>query len=160
MWNWIWNIFMDAICREKANRRSSGQERDARPFTGDQLRAPRRAPGPGTHRGWGSALPNKWLLGPVGRPQGHSRAGSGCSPLCPCHTGGDTELSLRLENQARPRARGRPAPAHLSLQPSSQGGPRVIDDDKHVALDRYAQGNDRFAVLDFKIPGEQNQEKQ
>lgn len=38
VWNWIWNIFMDAICREKANRRSSGREGNARPFTGDQLR--------------------------------------------------------------------------------------------------------------------------
>ena len=36
----------------------------------------------------------------------------------------------------------------------------MIDDDEHVPLDSYAQGNDCFAILNFKVSGEQNQEKQ
>lgn len=36
----------------------------------------------------------------------------------------------------------------------------MIDDDEHVPLDRYAQGNDRFAILNFKFSGEQNQDQQ
>lgn len=36
----------------------------------------------------------------------------------------------------------------------------MIDDDEHVPLDCYAQGNDRFAILNFKVSGEQNQNKQ
>lgn len=31
VWNWIWNIFMDAICREKANTRSLTGEGATRP---------------------------------------------------------------------------------------------------------------------------------
>lgn len=36
----------------------------------------------------------------------------------------------------------------------------MVDDDEHVPLDSYAQRNDCLAILNFKVSGEQNQEKQ
>lgn len=67
-------------------------------------------------------------------------------------------LNMSLRTSCK-RHRTQRAPAHLGLQPSSQGGPGVIDDNEHISLDCYAQGNDCFAILDFKIPKEQNDEK-
>lgn len=54
---------------------------------------------------------------------------------------------------------GSPGPrgAHLGLQPSAQGGPRVVYHDQHVPLHSRAQGNDRSAVLDLKVPAGQNE---
>lgn len=132
VWNWTWNIFMDAICGESTPGagRGPGLPSDPPPSP----RAPRTAPG---------AEPWAWTA------PSPTSVSSGFGTPCrwPCRPGGPAGRRGQSSRPPRPAER-----AHLGLQPASQGGPRVVDDDEHVPLDGRAQGDDRFAVLNPEIP--------
>ena len=106
--------------------------------------------------------PLKWLLGSVtGQPQSRSPDSPRRRRPAMGHSGNSGVPSSRplCLVPHRLTAQGARAPAHLGLKSSTQRGPRVVDYDEHVSLHGYAQGNDCLAILDFKIPEEQDEKR-
>lgn len=132
---------MDAICAE-STRDALGP--GAWPgLRSDPLRPPRSSRCRRRGRRDGTC-PSKRPLGPPDPPQVAvpHRGGAPGAPAGPPSREG-----------ARPvRPRPPRACAHLGLQPPPQGGPRVVDHNEHVPLNRGAQRDDRFAILDLEIP--------
>lgn len=65
VWNWTWNIFMAAICRESTQE--GGSEREQHQTPPPTAFTVSLASGAGDTRTWGSTLPGLWWGSP--RPQ-------------------------------------------------------------------------------------------